>query len=376
MKTIISETEQIPCMILSQDAEIIDTNGMSESCLREIADKTLLFNSMNGADRARLSEFCMAPVSPSCDDLFYVKNTVLFELHLRSFKFGFAKKTAHFSGPLTEMYLFKDRKSLLDPNFPFSSRLPYIVAKLDSASRYIKNHLELFKDYSDDETDASIEPLLSQMADNNIFFTDYLRSLYSPQKLNTTSEVVSITDSLITKLKAYPDLIYSKINFQEKKSCHEDDGFSHHAIKVDSGSYIYLLTLLLSVLNTASDSYEIDVEMHRFSDNVEITLSTDTSSIPAVLNNTSDIISLSPYIPGSYFKLSLAFYIAASQDYRLNTFFSPRENKLGFSLGFMPDFPERLDFKYRDPLENFETLSDEAIELIKSCGPLNSSNPL
>lgn len=360
-----SKLNKLPCIILNRDAKIIDSVNMPESLLRSYAEGAPALNYLNRSDRERIIAFCGTAVSPVCDDLSYVKNTALFEINSEYFNFGFARKVAHYSGQITEMYLLDNKDALFDPALPFSSRLPYIAAKLASESRYIEKRLAFFEDSSDAETESSVERMLSQINGGENVFNEYLKSLYSSRKINTANEIFILTKSLITKIKSCPDIIYSKINFEENKDFCENKVRRPNAVLVNSASYVYLLTLLLSILNAASDSYKINIKINKFSDNVETILSTETSSILIILNNTADIISLSPYIPNSYFKLSLAFYIAAAQNVRLNTCFSPIENSLGFSLGFLPDDSENFDFKYRDPLENFDALFEEAVGVAK-----------
>ena len=315
-----SDKLSAPHATLDRDGKIIDILPSDEPCLSVSSVKALLTDKLTDGDREKLLNICSSGAG-----------TALFDVRMRGYGKCLAVGIKSEGDSFCELYFLSNGE-----NADFI-RSPFFKNFLS------KNALEILSAFN-----TNLSEYLTPVSAEELLSPDTPSS--------SLSSVDVIIEAVITKLSKHPDTFSSRVEIDPQK---ED----YRSAQTEALPFAVLLTLLLSVLDSASSNGIISLQSNRYANSYEITMKTK-SSIQSAGTLSTDVLSLASDIPGSYSKLSLAAYVSAIFGMRITVKRELADDLLSVSFGKIRDFLPPTEFKCNDGLRVVDAVSDASLLLL------------
>ncbi|MCI9449280.1 MAG: hypothetical protein HFE30_03380 [Clostridiales bacterium] len=318
-------SEYIPCLFLTETCEVCEIPDGTDSDRKNQIDSAALMKSLNKTDSERLMRFCAENESKT--------DSITVAVRYREYRCGAAIKEFVGGIKIIRLYLLQSKARFREIKELSEKMIP----------EYIRGLIK-FGENTENNATSSVHSLV-----------------FSREKIEA-SELDSLVKSLCTKLSR-GSYISSKMDFSEN-SIAGSSGNKYGSVKL--GAFVLIFTALSEVLDSAGDDGIIKVSDSRFSDSTETSLSVKYTGIVPFVGTSTDILALSPYIPKSSLRLSLASECAVQCGISLSCKYDDRSETLTFFIDCMRDDMAILEFKYRDPEEGVNRFFDIAADLLES----------
>lgn len=308
-----------PYILLSTKCEIIDLSDEIRSCPGKALDRALLLCSMSESDAERLVDFCATPPAPAGSD---IANTRCFRLKLHSYRYGIVERSPRHSEAVA-LRLFTEEKdmeaSLSDSTFELltllkSGELGYAFEAFSAKGKFIDAR----------EIGSLIEKALPH------------------------------ADALCRSTLTYTCVPTSA------------DGSGGCFMPIDLHHFLLSLTSVVTVLDSISVSGEISISTCHRGDSFEVIFGTSSDVVPfGTVGSLDHVLSLAPFISGSYTDLSLACYGAERCGMSISTSCSA-DGAIKFILSSISELLPPLEFKTADPEHVTEAVFKDVLRAISS----------
>ena len=317
--------KNVPFICLSDKCDIIDLSDEIRSCPGKTVDRTLLLFSMSESDAERLVEFCATPAMPYETSLSSISNSEHFNLKFHEYRYAVAEKSLFASGVIT-LYLYRDKDDLSSQS---SQKVP-----------------------------------ISKGLDEYGILRESFGNLSLDDRFIDISEVAGLIARTADSLIPHGIISSSKLKVVLSDNCRSTP--SVHGNPINSSFLLSTFISLISILDSISIGREITVNINSRGDSFEVVMSTYSSdATPPLIGSVGRVLSLAPYIPGSFTDLLVASYSAEMCSLRISTECSP-DGEMKFTFSRMAELIPPLEFKCSPPNEFAERLIEDVIRAISA----------
>ena len=282
-------------------------------------DGDSLFSMLTDSDAARLSEFCATAPTPARDPAAFAANVAVFDLKSRRFGTAVAVKNRVFSGNHTVVYLVEGKNATV--RFP-----DFIIEQLPERIRPVISVLN-----GGDASPPCDFPLYHLACE-----------MKKRAGIDGTESLEALIRTVVRRLSAYPELCCGTVGLTGSVEA------APLSASVSAGAFSAIFSLLVSALNSTSDSHETSVRIAARGGAAEVILEAeDAGALKDAFSGSRDLLSLAARLPRCLEKLSLAAYLSAASGIAVDV--------AGRGAGFsMTVFPDAVPEEFKDLYPSFD----------------------